>query len=303
MDEARWVSAHAFYHDDLDQLLVHAVAPLAAELTGRGLATDFFFLRCWDGGNHLRLRILPEPAVERGDVETVISERLGEFFAARPSTTAARQKDYERMAALLARQERVSSYSRSLYPDNSLLLVPYRREHGRHRDGPAVRAVERHFVESSRLALDMLVDGLTPGERATAAYAMTCIAWFTSVPEPQRLAELVRAAGRSAEHVGLLDKGRALESQREQAITLARRIRTAENSGALATWARSVTALRETLTSREGRRDAGGSAFAVMDRCARLLCNRLGVPLVEEESLRHLATEAVEALANDGATA
>jgi hypothetical protein len=63
-----------------------------------------------------------------------------------------------------------------------------------------------------------------------------------------------------------------------------------------------MTALRDALTSPSsppGRRGADGGVFAVLDKCARLVCNRLGVPLVEEEALRHLATEAVVALAEE----
>ncbi|GAA0941665.1 lantibiotic dehydratase C-terminal domain-containing protein [Nonomuraea longicatena] len=295
MDEAEWVAVHAFYHDDLDHLLVQAVGPLVAELADERLATDFFFVRGWDGGNHLRLRVLPEPTAERAAVEALVGRRLGEFFTARPSTTPARQGDYERMAALLARWERVPRYSRSLYPDNSLMVVPYRRG----RRGAAARAVRRHFVESSRIALDLLLTGTAPPQRAAAAFEMALVAWFHSVPELRRLADLVARSDTDARQwcITDADADAGAEPERARAVALARRIRAGGGSGRLAAWSRSTTTLREAMTAAPPYRRRVSSLFGLLDRCARLACNRLGVPLVEEEALRRLAAEAVLALA------
>jgi hypothetical protein len=38
----------------------------------------------------------------------------------------------------------------------------------------------------------------------------------------------------------------------------------------------------------------------VLDICAHLLCNRLGIPLVEESYLRYLATRSATVLAEEG---
>src|SRR4051812_9895077 len=85
MHESDWVSAHVFYHENLDALLTDAAGPLVAELAGRGLAGAAFFLRYWDGGPHLRFRALPTDPAHRAEVERVIAERFEKYLAENPA--------------------------------------------------------------------------------------------------------------------------------------------------------------------------------------------------------------------------
>ena len=59
MADRDWISAHVFYSDGLDRLLTEAVRPLVGELIAARLVRAYFYLRYWDGGPHLRLRVLP----------------------------------------------------------------------------------------------------------------------------------------------------------------------------------------------------------------------------------------------------
>jgi hypothetical protein len=92
------------------------------------------------------------------------------------------------------------------------------------------------------------------------------------------------------------------ERQRDRAVELARRMRmlaaaAAElpSAGALAGWARSVSGLRDELAAQF----VAGRVLRVLDVCAHLFCNRLGVPPVEEAALRRLAAAAVGVLAGE----
>lgn len=321
VDESDWISAHAFYQEDLGRLVVDVVDPLAAELTGNGLADGWFFLRYWDGGPHLRLRVLPARAEQRATVEELIRTRFAEYFSQTPSADTVRPEEYARVAPMLAGWEGVRNHLEELRPNNSVSFIPYLREHDRYgRDG-AVAAVERHFCESSEIAARVLRDPLTPTQRATTAAALVALAWFCREPEPARLVTRLDAGGQvpvagsapqtvPPDGAGLVDLVRRMRM-------LAARVDTVDSDGTLAAWARSVAKLRDALVDqvacgalalpRTGWQGAGGvtrddqdAVLVVLDVCAHLVCNRLGVSTVAEGAIRRRLTGAIRILGAEG---
>lgn len=309
-----WVSAHVFYSDDLDPLLVEAVAPLVRELTDRALIDGFFFLRYWDGGYHLRLRCRPS----RGSwsiVELHLTDRITRFLHDRPAGHEVDPQDYAAYAAELARQERVSDYQRRPYRTNTIVFLPYRREHERYGYGESMAAVERHFERSSEIVLSWLVAGLPPAERTTAALAMTLLAWFCARAGAGPDGAAGAGAGPDAAPVGRMmvrsgepgspDDRERYDRQREPLHRLATKMRALAarsgdlpGTGGLLSWARSVRSLHDTLAGtldRSGDRTPSG----VLDICAHLACNRLGVSSDEERHLRYLAARTVAELDQD----
>ncbi|MBQ0994751.1 hypothetical protein KBX08_32340 [Micromonospora sp. H61] len=322
MDETDWVSAHAFYQGDQDRLLVDAIDPLVTELTSGGRAEGWFYLRYWDGGPHLRLRVLPAPGVKADEVREAIDTRLGAYFRDHPSNPVMTEETYAQSAAMLAEWEQVELGFAALQPNDSVIHVPYRREHHRYGHGAAIEAVERHFVQSSTLAMRLLRQGASPQERSTAAYAMILIAWLSCEPDPVRLREGVGSGPRYDDAVAPFELPKPSAQQLGAAVSIAQRMRALvtvssrhTDPGTLASWARSVAALRDALDEQldrgaltppvSGWEGPGGlviarpdtSALTVIDICAHLICNRLAVTLPAEISLRQLAGAAVMALA------
>jgi thiopeptide-type bacteriocin biosynthesis protein len=312
-----WVSSHIFYQDDLDRLLVHVVAPLVDECAASGLARESFFLRYWDGGHHLRLRVLPVPGVRRADVQRLISERFGGYLARHPSPDRLSQQEYARSARVLARRENVPVWSARLHPNNSVSFIAYRREHDRYGHGAAIAAVERHFAESSRIALRVVTMGASADQRAAAAAALILVTWFTGEPDPGRLTTWL--AGRDKDKdKDLPDLGRADHKPLAACagrhpvhmVDLARRMRVLAAAatdlpaeGTLVDWARSIGDVRAALATQIAAgaftaRDDG--VLPVLDTCAHLICNRLGVSPATEAALRTLAAQSVAALASEG---
>ena len=54
-----WISLHIHRRGGMDHLLMGGVSPLIEHLRREGVLARWFFLRYWDGGPHLRLRLLP----------------------------------------------------------------------------------------------------------------------------------------------------------------------------------------------------------------------------------------------------
>lgn len=301
MSDNPWVSAHAFYHGDLDRLLLDMAAPLTEELTGRGLVTHYFFLRYWAGGPHLRLRLLPAGEDVRAEVTRHVRDRFEAYYARHPAADRMTPEEYAGTARWLASVEGVP-YPAELRPNNSLAFVPYEREHTKYGYGGTIEAIERHFAESSRIALDVLRTEPSADHRGTAGAAMMLLAWFAAADDPARLAGWTR---RTPLLVGGAAPEPAGEEQRHRLTELAKLMYVMAGKwpelggdGTLLRWARSVGTLRHALDA--GPAHEARSVFRVLNSCAHLVCNRLGVGLAEEDALRHHAADAVERLVRNG---
>jgi thiopeptide-type bacteriocin biosynthesis protein len=304
--DPEWVSAHLFYHGDLDRVVVDAVEPVITALGAGSTPPQWFFLRYWDGGPHVRLR-LRSADTPAGRLRALVVERAGSYFRAHPAPTSMPPADYVREARQLAAAEGMADYLRAPVANNSVVFIPYRREHDRYGAGASVEAVERHFTDSSRIALDLLRAGLSPGRRATAALSLILLTWY--------LCDLGAHAG-DLDHTtgvaGPLDPG-----DQSTAIAIAHHMRAlatrplpVDARGTFPAWRRSVTTLRDTLAALVAAGEfspptsgyhstlvrgatARARVFPVLDICAHLACNRLGVSPPEELRLRRLALRAV----------
>lgn len=119
-EEPQWRAAHiAYFGDDTDQLILHAVRPVIERCAGH--VESAYVLRHWRRGPHLRLVVRATPAVFAGLVEPAVSELVGGHLRARPSTAAPLDEDgllplHRRLAAA----EREPGPLTPFYRDNSI---------------------------------------------------------------------------------------------------------------------------------------------------------------------------------------
>jgi Lantibiotic biosynthesis dehydratase C-term len=343
-DETDWISAHVFYHGDQTELLVNVIVPMMREAAGEGLVAGWFFLRYWEGGPHVRLRVLPAraPAAagavvaadRRLDVQARIRDHLGHHLGARPSADVLSQAEYTRMAPLFAATERLTDYAEQLYPNNSVVFLPYRRERDRYGDGASVEAVERHFTVSSQIAAGLLASPRWTAQRETIGFSLILLTWLCGQPDLGRLAgysggtyrvlssAFSGVAGDLAAEADLQDR---YHRQRDQLRglgnglrRLAGRLRKGDaGPTALTEWGRTILTLGEELATEValgrfapppvgGDRQTTGAGddvparvLPVLDICAHLVCNRLGIEPPEEFYLRYLAARVVGALTGE----
>jgi thiopeptide-type bacteriocin biosynthesis protein len=294
-----WVSAHVFRHDDLDELLLTQIAPLMSELAADGLVLGFFYLRYWDGGLHVRLR-MRTAAAHTGEVSERVTDRLGAYLRANPSRHPMNPADYERLAVGFAGLEGMSGYERLLPPD-TIRFIPYPPEHLSFGHGASLASVERHFCASTTVALDTL--RTPPPQRLSAAMVMTLAALLCLPADAAQVdTHLLAQAGTmmNGPEPNISDATEAKVAwarSRHELSAMAERLRTADLSitpgiPALA-WLRSVRELRDRLAAL--RRDgAFSSGFPdpiahALDRCLHLHLNRLGISLTQEARLRRMA--------------
>jgi hypothetical protein len=156
MQERHWISAHLFYHDDLTNVLLGWVQPLVEELCSRQLLASSFFIRYWQGGPHVRLRLLPMAGVSDEKIKACIEEQTHIFLRQTPSVLKVNVQQYKEVATHLSYLEYGETGDTALYPNNSLRYIPYVPEYEEYGGEEAMPMVEQQFAVSSELVLAAL---------------------------------------------------------------------------------------------------------------------------------------------------
>ncbi|MFC5819176.1 thiopeptide-type bacteriocin biosynthesis protein [Nonomuraea harbinensis] len=316
---SRWIGAHLFHSGDLDPLINDVVDPVTRELAADGTVRRAFFLRYWEGGQHVRLRLeVPDPA-RASRVHDLVRERAAAHFAAHPSPPVDAAA-YRAFAAAMAAGERRTSYDERLRPAGSVAFIGYRPEYEAYGDAACVAAAERHFAESSRLALDVLRAGTEMARRAAIGLAALTVAAAACEPDLPAAAHRLATAARQAREMGGESVSEEDWRRREGALLAqTRRLWDAPGSGGdlLASWAASMRALRDDLgalhaAGRCAPRDSGSphallalaapperrTVSLILMRCVHLFHNRLGLRAGTERHVSYLAVRALAGLAD-----
>lgn len=147
-----WRSCQLYYHEDLNRPLRHFVRPTLAKLLRENLIDSFFFVRFGLGGPHLRLRLRARPGCILRVTDEVRSA-AARFLSDMPSTQALDPAQIEvESAAILASDAHEDD--RSAYPDNSLVVTPFRPEVERYGGPRMLTASLDLFAVSSVAALE-----------------------------------------------------------------------------------------------------------------------------------------------------
>jgi thiopeptide-type bacteriocin biosynthesis protein len=149
-----WHSLHVHRYGGQDEFLVDGLAPVVASLRESGAVSGFFFLRYWQGGHHVRVRL----RLAAADAEQVLAEvtaKLGGYLAEFPSGADFDAEEFRReaqptMAALENEQ------AEPVYPPDTIRRVPYEPELAKYGGGPGVAVAEEFFGRSSETVLATL---------------------------------------------------------------------------------------------------------------------------------------------------
>lgn len=132
MTAARWESFHLFRAEPWERFLCEAVAPCVTAVLDGGLADSAFFVRYWERGPHIRLRL-----------RTSRSENLAQYVA----------EYFERFFAEAPSKRRLRSETADWYPNDSVQRISYEPEVARY-GGPSIIGIaEEQFAASSRAVL------------------------------------------------------------------------------------------------------------------------------------------------------
>ncbi|UVS78673.1 thiopeptide-type bacteriocin biosynthesis protein [Actinokineospora sp. UTMC 2448] len=184
MSAEPWRSVHIHRYGLQDEFLVEAVAPVLADL--RDAVPAWFFLRYWQGGHHIRLRM-------RTDADTLdaVTGKLAAYLAEHPSGADFDADEFRAaqptMAAL--EDERVDD----VLPADTIRPARYTPELHKYGGERGVRAAERFFHASSEVVLDTLSAAAgNSGRRLGAGFSMMLRGLLAAGRTPAQMAAFFR---------------------------------------------------------------------------------------------------------------
>lgn len=146
MPDARWRSYHLFRAEPWEPFLTECVKPFVEDCCARELADGFFFVRYWERGPHVRLRLR---AIDGERLDANVRDHFETYFRRSPS--------------------RRTNDSQGWLPNDSVQSIPYQPETERY-GGPArLPVAELQFESSSRAVLALLARSQWSYERALGA--------------------------------------------------------------------------------------------------------------------------------------
>lgn len=197
MTDRDWQALHIFYGGSLDALLLDTLLPALERLKAKGRLSRFFFLRYWNGGPHIRLRV---PAAEGPSVVFELKPELEEWMAAHPGGVFD-PGEYERAATQMDRVRL------RLRPEERALVEPveplvrradiqirgYEFDEQRYGNLSVRDFVEDHFCWSSAFASRLLAGtAVEPGSRSALSLYLTAATYQATTLSTSDAARLFR---------------------------------------------------------------------------------------------------------------
>ncbi|MFJ8955014.1 thiopeptide-type bacteriocin biosynthesis protein [Streptomyces sp. NPDC102381] len=153
----------------LDRVVQHVIAPVVQTLDG----APWFFIRYWEAGPHLRLRIGDLSPAEHDRVEALLRELLATAGRPAEGEVVLKEEAYRAEAGLLARGEYGSDHPVVALRPPGVHRAVYEPETERYGGPTLMPAAERLFQRASELVLALLPHVSTPQTRSALALRAT----------------------------------------------------------------------------------------------------------------------------------
>ena len=135
--DSNWLAAYIYYEEPWEKLIGEAVKPFAERMIAEKHADQWFFIRYWERGPHIRLRFKGDIEHMNREIKPRLDEHFGSWLKANPSEAA--ERDW--LADLPEEQK--------WFPNNSVQYIPYQPEIIRYGGATGILIAERQFEMSS----------------------------------------------------------------------------------------------------------------------------------------------------------
>jgi thiopeptide-type bacteriocin biosynthesis protein len=139
-----WLSIHLFYNEPWEDFLQKAIEPYVNTAVQTGIAQQYFFIRYWEKGPHVRLRLKGDLEMINSILKPNLEEHFNHYFESKPSRRI--EPNYP------------PGFSENLkwYPNNTLRYSDYEPEFGRYGGPVGVALCEKQFFISSQTVLEFI---------------------------------------------------------------------------------------------------------------------------------------------------
>jgi len=153
-DAPVWRALHVHRYAHQDGFLVDGLAPVLAPLRTSGVLRRSFFLRYWQGGPHVRVRLLLDPA-QADAAQAEVAARLRGWLADVPDGAPFDVEQFQRDAqpTLAALEDETTD---TVYAPDTVRPAPYRPEFDKYGGPRGVAIAEEFFDRSSAVVLAAL---------------------------------------------------------------------------------------------------------------------------------------------------
>jgi hypothetical protein len=142
----QYVSFYVFYSEPWENLLIESIFPLLKKLFDDDLISQYFFIRYWEKGPHIRLRLKSKPEIKREQLSGIVLEKLNNFILKNPSKLF--------LSPEMEQQKTLESW----HENNQIFSVKYQPEVLRYGGIEAISLAELQFFASSRIVLNELIE-------------------------------------------------------------------------------------------------------------------------------------------------
>ncbi|MCF0125078.1 MAG: hypothetical protein HUJ68_04865 [Clostridia bacterium] len=148
-----WRALHIFYYDKQDEMLVNGIMPIIKKYN----LTQFFFIRYWENGPHIRFRI----NIDDDKLFKNIENEVEQYIANNPSTAVLSEKAYIASVAVYAEKEKYEvKEPNNLIANNTVCVFEYIPEIMKYHGINGVFIAESEFCFSSTLAFQVIEKNL-----------------------------------------------------------------------------------------------------------------------------------------------
>ena len=314
-----WLSLHVFLADPVqsERYLRDCLAPAIARWRADQVLERWFFIRYWEGGPHLRVRLAGPIAHDGQHAMAMLAEPIAGFRAQHPPTREAYYSGHVFDGQPVVEDEL------PWYPDGSVVNIGYQPELLRYGGQYAIDASEQLFELSSRLALSVCkATGNNQDARLSSAFVLMAAAVLACGEGLPGVATFFAQYGSLwTSSVGRAVQDTAAQPSQDQMRLLFRLEQEAQagwtGNSAHAVWAAGVRQLAERLRALhaegrlnlpfDGRTSVGeemcrNSVLGIVGSQIHMLNNRLGIPPAGEFLLARLLVAGATTLNQPGAT-
>lgn len=273
----KWISLHIYHNISFEKVLSEFISPFTEYLKDNEEIDRMFFIRYWEGGQHIRYRVLPELDVNIENLKnTIINETL-EYFSSFDDPQLVCKLRFEDYAPEIER-----------YGGKESLYVA--ENHFHDSSSKVLELIENHLANwnystalSIALKMHMIFarEVLKDKEKIIRFFEFSCKRWFSS---SVKLDEEGRVTQYEANKAVTFFHD-SYEKQREVILALLKGIwNTDQLSGWMKKWSidcKKMNDLKPIVPDEY-------TLFSVLDSCVHMTNNRLGIHLRDEAFISYL---------------
>lgn len=143
-----WLASHLYYAEPWEKFLIQAVKPFSMGMLEKGLAEQFFFIRYWEKGPHIRLRFKGEERILNNEIKPQLKQYFEKYFEDNSSL----REDIRWPKDTLEQDK--------WYPNNTIQFIQYDPEIERYGGDLGLLASEQQFHASSKAVLTIIEESI-----------------------------------------------------------------------------------------------------------------------------------------------